>query len=216
MPISRDWFAVAERLLRGDALAFFELARLVNTHLASWNAYDFAQEWDDLIQEVVTAAALAVREGRVREPAAFGGYVRAIARNEFANRLKAHLRLREDQTVPWEELIEAGVLDPPDATPELRRDLLDALARLPAKKREAVCAVYLEGRTYPEAARATALPLGTLKRYLGEALAQVRRDLEGPIPCGWGSDPIQPVVRTDRVQPGAAGTSSPASSGGGA
>lgn len=216
MPIPRDWFAVAERLVRGDGLAFFELARLVNAHLASWNAYDFAQEWDDLIQEVVVAAALAVREGRVQEPAAFGGYVRSIARNKFANRLKAHLRLREDHTLPWEDLIDGGALEPREATPELRRDLLGALERLPPTKRDAVCAVYLEGKTYDEAARAVALPLGTFKRALGEAIVQLRGELaaqggrEGAV-----RDPIPPAERTGRERP-AARAPWPASGGGGA
>ena len=216
MPTSRDWFAVVERLLRGDPLAFFELARLVNAHLASWNAYDFAQEWDDLVQEVITAAALAVREGRVQEPSAFGGYVRSIARNKFANRLKAHLRLREDETLPWEDVMQGGEPDGGGPSPEFRRDVAAALERLPAPKRAAVCAVYLEGRTYEEAARAIALPLGTFKRTLGEAVAQLRSELapeEGR--AGLAADPIAPSGRTGEEKAGVTRAPWPASGGGG-
>lgn len=195
---ARDWFAVTERLLEGDRVALLELGRLVNTYLSLWNAYDFNQEWDDIIQEVVIVAAVAVREGRVRERAAFAGYVRTIARNKFVNRLKTHLRLREDKTQPWEDVIDGGGLEMEDLAPELRRDLLGALDRLPAKKREAVCAVYLEGKTYAEAAEATGLPLGTLKRYLGEGIAQLRKDLsDSP-----RDDPIRLVERTDSGRAG--------------
>lgn len=51
-----DWAAVLERLLAGDRLALLQLSRLVNGFLARWNADDFRDEWDDVIQEVVLAA----------------------------------------------------------------------------------------------------------------------------------------------------------------
>jgi DNA-directed RNA polymerase specialized sigma24 family protein len=40
-----------------------------------------------------------------------------------------------------------------------------------------VTAVYVGGMTYEEAARATGIPLGTLKRYLRDGLAQLREEL---------------------------------------
>jgi DNA-directed RNA polymerase specialized sigma24 family protein len=38
-------------------------------------------------------------------------------------------------------------------------------------------AVYIRGLTYEEAARATGIPLGTLKHYLRDGLAQLRDEL---------------------------------------
>ena len=38
-------------------------------------------------------------------------------------------------------------------------------------------AVYVEGRTYEEAAQATGIPLGSFKRYLRDGLAQLREEL---------------------------------------
>jgi RNA polymerase sigma-70 factor (ECF subfamily) len=180
MPLrAEDWAAVLDRLLEGDRLALAQLSRLVNAFLARWNAYDFRDEWDDLIQEVVIATATAWREGRVRERGALVGFVASTARFKFADRLRAHLRLREDETLPWEAVME-GPLEPaaPALAPELRRGLLEALARLPDKERRAVTAVHVEGRSYQEAASATGIPLGSLKRHLRDGLARLRVELD--------------------------------------
>ena len=60
-----DWYGVLEALQAGDGLALARLTRLINGFLANWNAYDFRSDWDDLLQEVIIAAALALREGRI-------------------------------------------------------------------------------------------------------------------------------------------------------
>ena len=57
---NEDWAQVLERLLDGDRLALLQLTRLLNSFLGRWNAYDFRDEWDDLIQEVILAAATAM------------------------------------------------------------------------------------------------------------------------------------------------------------
>jgi RNA polymerase sigma-70 factor (ECF subfamily) len=175
---AEDWGAVLERLLGGDRLALAQLTRLVNSFLARWNAYDFRDEWDDLIQEVLVAAATALREGRIRERDAVIGFLRSTARHKFVDRLKAHLRLAEDAQLAWQELLD-GPLEPADdaPSPELRRDLREALARLPEHERRAVAAVHVEGRTYEEAAARTGIPLGSLKRYLRDGLARLRAEL---------------------------------------
>jgi RNA polymerase sigma-70 factor (ECF subfamily) len=167
-----------ERLLEGDRLALLRVSRLINGFLGRWNAYDFRDEWDDLIQEVVLAAGLAMRDGKLRERGAIVGYLRTTARFKFVDRLKRHLRCSEDETLPWEEVVE-GPLEPSasEADPHTARDVRQALDQLPEKRREAVVAVYLEGRTYEEASTSTGIPLGSLKRYLREGLAQLRDDL---------------------------------------
>jgi RNA polymerase sigma-70 factor (ECF subfamily) len=125
------------------------------------------------------AAATALREGRIRERDAVVGFLRSTARFKFADRLRAHLRLVEGDALPWQDLCE-GPLEPAveEAPPELRRDLREALARLPEKERRAVAAVHVEGRSYEEAAAATGIPLGSLKRYLRDGLARLRADLD--------------------------------------
>lgn len=174
-----DWMAVVERLLAEDGAAFLKLARLVNGFLARWRAYDFADEWDDLIQEAVLATVAAVRTGRLRDPRAVSGYLRTVTRNKLADRLRARLRLGRQALLPWDERIGAGVLDPEGVSPELRADLLVALGDLPEKQRLAVCGVYLEGKTYDQVSSEAGIPLGTLKRSLRDGLAQLRDRLQG-------------------------------------
>lgn len=168
-----------ERLLEGDRLALVELSRLINSFLSRWNAYDFRDEWDDLIQEVLVASGTALREGRIRERAAVVGYLRTTARFKFVDRLKSHLRHRENDTLPWEDVVDSSLEPASDdeAADATRRDLQRALAKLPEKKREAVLAVYVHGKTYDEASDATGIPLGSLKRYLREGLSELRLEL---------------------------------------
>jgi len=176
-----DWAVVLERLCAGDRAALLQLTRLVNSFLARWSAYDFRDDWEDLIQEVALAAATALREGRLRERGAAFGYLRTTARFKFVDRLKRRLRVREDERLPWEEIgvaVAAEESGAPDLA--LRRDLADALEALPEKQRAAVVAVHVRGQTYDEAAAQTEIPLGSLKRHLRDGLAALRAAL-GPV-----------------------------------
>ena len=176
----RDWASVIERMIAGDRLALAELIRLVNGFLTRWNAYDFRDEWDDLIQEVVFAAALAVRQGRLRERDAALGYLRSLARFKYVDRLKSQLRVRDQRALPWGELIERGdAVAANGLGEEARHDLRVALEHVPEKHRAPLLAVYVGGLTYEEAAASSGIPLGSLKRYLREGLAQLRVELAG-------------------------------------
>ncbi len=175
---SEDWAAVLERLLEGDRAALFALTRLVNSFLARWNAYDFRDEWDDLIQEVLLAAATAVRDGTLRERDAAFGYLRTTARFKFCDRLKRHLRLAEDEILAWEDVVEGGLEPAAELSDGARvRDVRRALEALPAVQREVVQAVHVRGQTYEEAAVATGIPLGSLKRHLRDGLRALREVL---------------------------------------
>ena len=57
---AEDWGETLERLLAGDRVAFLKVSRLVARFLARWRAYDFREEWPDLIQEVVLAVVVCV------------------------------------------------------------------------------------------------------------------------------------------------------------
>lgn len=189
MQAAEDWGRVLEGLIEGDRLALAKLTRLVASFLARWNAYDFHDEWDDLIQEVLLAAATALRDGKIRDRRAVVAYLKSTARFKFADRLKAHLRRAEDDHLPWEDVV--GELAESSADgwdPGASSDLLAALENLPDERRRAVIAVYLEGCTYDEAAAATGIPLGSLKRYLRDGLADLREALD----AGGESEP-EPV-----------------------
>ena len=174
-----DWYAVLEALQEGDSLALAKLTRLVNSFLARRNAYDFRSDWDDLLQEVIIASAVALREGRIRDRRAVVGYLRSTARFKFVDRLRVHMRIKEDQTLPWEDVVGSDELSTANTmAPEgLSQDVRGALERLSENRRVAVLGVYLEGKTYNAVAEETGIPLGSLKRYLREGIAQLRQDL---------------------------------------
>jgi RNA polymerase sigma-70 factor (ECF subfamily) len=181
-----DWPALVERLLEGDRLAFLQLNRLVTGFLAQLRAYDFRDEWDDLRQEVAAVVIQNARAGRLRDPKAFVGYVKVITRNKFIDRLKRRLRLREKETLPWDEETARAVaaIEPgePGGDTEERRALWAAVEALPEENRRVVQSVYGEGRTYEEVSSATGIPLGTLKRRLRESVALLRERLGGSGP----------------------------------
>jgi len=181
-----DWYAVLEALQAGDSLALARLTRLVNGFLASWNAYDFRSDWDDLLQEVIIAAAMALREGRIRDRRAVVGYLRTTARFKFVDRLRVHMRVKEDQTLPWEDVVGSDELSTSSTmAPEgLSQDVRQAVDRLSEKRRVAVLGVYLEGKTYNAVSEETGIPLGSLKRYLREGLEQLREQLSDFIDSG--------------------------------
>lgn len=179
MPVPEpDWTAVLRRVVAGDRLALVQASRLINGFLAGWNAYDFRDEWEDVVQEAICAAALALREGRLREPRVVVAFLRTTARFKYVDRLRRHLGPGRAGRLPWEEILASRERPLEEGlAAEAREDLRRALARIPDKKREAVTAVYVGGLTYEEAARATGIPLGTLKRYLRDGLAQLRDEL---------------------------------------
>ncbi len=181
-----DWYAVLAALLEGDALALARLTRLVNGFLAGWNAYDFRDDWDDLLQEVVIAAATALQEDRIRDRRAVVGYLRTTARFKFVDRLRRHLRTKEDQTLPWEDVVGHDELTTAETEPQegMARDVRQALERLPENRRLAVVGVYVEGKTYEAVAKETGIPLGSLKRYLRDGLAQLREELSDFLDSG--------------------------------
>lgn len=56
-------------------------------------------------------------------------------------------------------------------------DLEDAFSALTPEQQKVIAAVYLEGRTYAEAAEALGMPMGTLKHHQTDGLAVLRRQM---------------------------------------
>jgi RNA polymerase sigma-70 factor, ECF subfamily len=173
----QDWTGVLQRVVDGDRLALIQVGRLVNGFLVRWNAYAFRDEWEDLVQEVISAAVLALRDGRLRERQAVVGYLMSTARFKYMDRLRIQLRPPKGERLPWEDIASHERPLEERLGAEAREDLRRALARVPDKRRLAVIAVCVEGRTYEEGAQATGVPLGTFKRYLRDGLAQLRAEL---------------------------------------
>jgi len=187
-----DWLGIVRRVLDGDRAAYARLVRLVTGHLTSWRAYDFRADWDDMVQEVLVSTVDAYRAGRLADSGALVAYVRQAARFKFIDRIRA--LQRRGRPVELDERIDAGSEGGALAWPpahergegrslELRVSIREAMARLEPREREAVTWVYLRGHTYEEAAEATGIPLGTLKRSLRTALVSLKEVLGGPRPA---------------------------------
>lgn len=172
---SEDWAAVLKRLLEGDRAAFVKMTQLVTGFLVGYRAYDFRDEWDDVIQEVIMAAIEASHSGRLRKPAAIVGYIRTATRFKFIDQI----RRKQRQAIEPEASEDSPELHwpPQEESNEGDFEVRDAVAKLPEKQQKALVAVYLEGRTYGEAAEETGIPLGSLKRYLREGLATLHGQL---------------------------------------
>jgi RNA polymerase sigma factor (sigma-70 family) len=179
---SVDWLGVVGRVLDGDRAAYARLVRLVTGHLTAWRAYDFRADWDDMVQEVLVSTIEAYRGGRIADAGALVAYVRQAARFKFIDRIR--VLQRRGRPVELKEGTDAGADGPGLAWPpadaagtrgtDLRISVREAMEQLDPRERDAVTWVYLRGHTYEEAAEATGIPLGTLKRSLRTALARLK------------------------------------------
>lgn len=130
---------------------------------------------DDVLQEAYFKAFRALPSLRGRE--AVGTWLYRIVYNASMDQLR-----KRGRVVPTAlEVLE----DRPDPAPDPgdiaagRRDLAEALDRLPPHMRAAVLLVDAEGLSYEEAAAVIGVPPGTVASRLSRARAELRRAL-GP------------------------------------
>jgi len=174
-----DWLALLERLEKGDRMALARLTSLVTGYLARFHAYQHRDSWDDVCQEVLIKLVRAARRGAIRDPRAFVGYVGTVTRRTLIDWLRKNARLgitdaagKPERAEAELERLEADVGS--RKSPDLLVDLDRAVAELPEAQLRAVSAIYLEGRSYEEAAERLGMPLGTLKRHQTQGLRAMR------------------------------------------
>lgn len=123
-------------------------------------------EVDDLVQEVFLAALRQLH--KLREPAAFGGWLAMIARNRATDYYR---RAHEVSELP-EDL--AGQ-DPPD---DEAIAVLGVIRTLPEAYRETLILRLVEGMTGPEIAARTGLTPASVRVNLHRGMKQLREKLE--------------------------------------
>jgi RNA polymerase sigma-70 factor (ECF subfamily) len=155
----------------GDRAAFGVLyerfARLVHGVLLGG-----AQREDvpDLLQEVFLRALRQLHT--LREPAAFGGWIATMARNEA--------RMHHRSTRPMEELSDQVAGPPPSAIGVVEMDdVLRALRALPERYREPLTLRLVEQMGGEEIARTLGLTHGTVRVYLHHGIRLLREQLGG-------------------------------------
>lgn len=147
---------------RGDRAAFSALydrfARAVHAVVLARAAY---RDADDLVQDVFVVAL--ERVGQLAEPAAFPGWILAIARTRTLD----HLRRRA--AVP--------LVDEPSALPAPTaeaRAALAAIRALPEAYRETLVMRLVEGMTGPEIAARTGMAPGSVRVNLHRGMKLLR------------------------------------------
>jgi len=122
---------------------------------------------EDLVQEVFVKALEHLSS--VRDPAAVGGWLCALARNLAAD----YHRARRTATLP------AEIVGPGDGA--AAADALAAIRELPATYSETLLMRLVEGMTGPEIAEATGMTPGSVRVNLHRGMKLLRRRLgEGP------------------------------------
>ena len=156
---------------RGDRAAFDALyrnyARMVHGVLLACAPYDAVE---DLSQDVFLQAYRQL--GRLREDAAFGGWLAAIARN----RARDHFRRAR---APAEELPD-GLAGPGSASAEAEAvAALAAIRALPPAYRETLVLRLVEGMTGNEIAARTGLAPASVRVNLHRGMKLLREQLSG-------------------------------------
>jgi RNA polymerase sigma-70 factor (ECF subfamily) len=152
---------------RGDRAAFEALyARYARTVHGILLARVPRVDVEDLVQDVFLAALQQL--SALREPAAFGGWLAAIARNRATDYLRRAPRTTE---LPA-DLAAAN----PDRTEAVL--VLATIRLLPEAYRETLTLRLVEGMTGPEIAASTGLTEGSVRVNLHRGMKQLRERLE--------------------------------------
>ncbi len=169
---------LVERARRGQSAAFAELARRYRAGILAlaFSRTGNREEAEDLVQETLVAAWQKI--GTLREPASFGPWLRAIARNACQSWFR--------RSRPWPQSLEqvpalqevAG----PDPAPlevvldkERQRAWQRALLELTEANRVALLMHVWDGSSYQEIADFLGVPLTTVEGRIYRAKQQLRR-----------------------------------------
>jgi RNA polymerase sigma factor (sigma-70 family) len=159
-----DWSVLMARAQEGDRIAYRRLLEEITPYLRSLVARHAALsgEAEDAVQDILLALHAVRHSYDPGRP--FGPWLVAIARRRIVDRLRSRGRLAANETVlgPEHETIAAGG---PNFYMLLsgRRRLRDALARLPARQRDAVRLLKLRELSLKEASAETGMSVTALK-----------------------------------------------------
>jgi RNA polymerase sigma-70 factor (ECF subfamily) len=138
---------------------------------------DSAQE---AVQETLTRALEAIRDGRIRQPEKLAAFVRGIARNVISELQRDRQRLIELGTEPSSAL----VADPPNALDVLiseheAEQVQRAVSEMTQSDQEILSLSFFEGLTAAEIAERLGEPAGRIRKRKSRALARLRRAFLG-------------------------------------
>ena len=170
------------RATQGDAAAFEELVRM-HQGIAFRTAYLVTSSAEDA-EESAAAAFLKAHQalGRFRRGKPFRPWLLAIVMNEARNRRRSSGRHERLALRAAEERRPGDAAPSPEAAileGERRRELLDAVERLPEEQRLAVVCRFFLDLGEAETADVLGVRKGTVKSRLSRGLARLREELAG-------------------------------------
>jgi RNA polymerase sigma factor (sigma-70 family) len=140
-----------------------------------------AGDAEDVVQDAFVKAHRALHRHRDGTP--FRPWVLAIVANEARNRRRAAGRRTRYELALKEDRASGGAAPSPEAAAlagDARRELLAAVAALPARQRDVVACRYLLALSEAETAVVLGLAEGTVKSRLSRALGRLRTTLIDP------------------------------------
>ena len=173
-----DWSILMARAQDGDRGAYRRLLEEITPFLRSLAArrHRDLSDVEDAVQDVLLTLH-AIRD--TYDPARpFGPWLVAIANHRLIDRLRRQGRLRSRETalMPEHETFSAGQPNLCEKSLD-RRELREAVERLPAGQRQAVRLLKLEERSLKEAAAISGMSIGSLKVATHRALKSLRKIL---------------------------------------
>lgn len=200
---------LVRRCRDGSEAAYAELIRRFRPRLyaIAYRLTNDRETAQDVLQEAFLAAFRGIARFEPRPslaPWLTTITVRIAGRTALRQRTLARVRapldaLRGDDDAETPRSARTAVADPASdpheaaVASELRRDLAQAIARLPFKYRSAVVLRYAMGMDYAEAARALELPLNTFKSHLLRG-TRMLRDVLGPQLVEPSGEPSAPAA----------------------
>ena len=173
-----DWSILMARAQDGDRGAYRRLLDEITPFLRSLAArrHRDLSDVEDAVQDVLLTLH-AIRD--TYDPARpFGPWLVAIANHRLIDRLRRQGRLRSRETalMPEHETFSAGQPNLCEKSLD-RRELREAVEKLPAGQRQAVRLLKLEERSLKEAAAISGMSVGSLKVATHRALKSLRKIL---------------------------------------
>jgi RNA polymerase sigma factor (sigma-70 family) len=173
--VTTDLRAKALNPASADADAHAAFGELVKRYQDAAFGSAYAIRKDRAAAEDVTQAAFLtawLRRHDLREPLAFGGWLRAIVRTECFR----SIRRQRVVTVPLEDIPSMPATSVPDnlSRLELRGVLLEAIATLSESDRTVIIIRYMSDLSYQEMSDFLDIPVSTVKKRLHEARKRLR------------------------------------------
>ena len=178
IPLHPDDAQQVRQCLAGDPNAFEPLvSRYQNAAFATaLNCVRDRADAQDIVQDAFVTAYCKL--GQLRNPAAFGGWLRQIVANGCRNWLRAR-QARQSHTYPLDmaqpDLGRAAQAE--HAARSHRQDVWDAVDRLPEHYRSVALMHYLSGMSYNEIAAFLGIPISTVRGRLQQSRIRLREAL---------------------------------------